>query len=106
MLCSQNLAAVMHFGSIFKNLLKHGRNDPLQEPPVCKCVCVYVCGFGTVQMSCCSQVKEGRETRVEENERSLSGRVLSCCVEPLPSLYQRYGLSQAYVPLRGICTDP
>lgn len=31
-------------------------------------------------MSCCSQVKEGRETWVEENERSLSGRVLSCCV--------------------------
>lgn len=64
---------------------------------VCLCVCERE--FGIVQMSC-SQVKEGRETRVEENERSLSGGVLSCCGEPLPSLYQRYGLSQAYVPLR------
>lgn len=44
---------------------------------VCVRVCMCVCGFGTVQMSCCSRVKEGRETRVEENERSLSGRVLA-----------------------------
>lgn len=77
----------------------------LNEPPGCQGVCV--CVFRTEQMSCCYQAEDGEETRVAENERSLSGRVLGFCVwSPLPSPYQRYGLSQAYVPLRRACTDP
>lgn len=82
------------------------RHSLLNERLACQRVCVCVC-VGTVEMSCCYQVEAGRETWVAVNERSLSGRVLSSCVwRPLPSPYQRYGLSQAYVPLRRACTDP
>lgn len=85
---------VMHFSFTPKKLRKRSRNSLLQEPPACKCVCE----FRTVQMSCCSQVEDGGETRAEENERSLSGRVLSSCVEPIT-----LPLSKVR-PLPGICS--